>query len=222
MADMQVAQSSPEFDSQSIASVQARLNELGFEAGTPDGVLGPRTIRAIMQFQARRGDPPNGQLSAAQLEALATLPRAASSLPFSDAPRASVEAQLPGYFIQRLQTVLNALGYNAGPEDGVIGQGMRQAIAQYQADMGLVGEGTITAETITALEREGLAFLSGSIQQVNAGQVSRPSFNCANAGTAPERAICADATLGELDRMMADAYKIALAASPGQQEAIRQ
>jgi len=47
--------------------IQTRLNALGYDAGTPDGVAGPRTRRAISNFQASIGEPETGALSEAQL-----------------------------------------------------------------------------------------------------------------------------------------------------------
>jgi peptidoglycan hydrolase-like protein with peptidoglycan-binding domain len=38
-----------------VSKAQKRLKELGYDAGTPDGVLGARTTDAIGQFQASRG-----------------------------------------------------------------------------------------------------------------------------------------------------------------------
>lgn len=53
-----------------IAQAQARLNALGFNAGTPDGIPGARTRQAVMQLQQSRGLPTTGQLDAATLGAL--------------------------------------------------------------------------------------------------------------------------------------------------------
>ena len=39
----------------SIYKVQVRLNELGYDCGTPDGAKGPRTTEAIKQFQRDNG-----------------------------------------------------------------------------------------------------------------------------------------------------------------------
>lgn len=50
--------------------IQSRLNALGYDAGTPDGVSGPRTRRAIANFQASIGEPETGTLSEAQLATL--------------------------------------------------------------------------------------------------------------------------------------------------------
>lgn len=43
--------------------VQVALNHFGFDAGTPDGALGPRSRSAISQYQAVLGYPPTGQLT---------------------------------------------------------------------------------------------------------------------------------------------------------------
>lgn len=43
--------------------VQVALNHFGFDAGTPDGALGPRSRSAISQYQAMLGYPATGQLT---------------------------------------------------------------------------------------------------------------------------------------------------------------
>lgn len=53
-----------------IAKAQARLNALGFDVGTPDGSLGPRTRGAISRFQTSKGLTANGDLSPETLNAL--------------------------------------------------------------------------------------------------------------------------------------------------------
>ena len=55
---------------QSLA-LQRRLNELGFDAGEPDGIPGSRTKAAIRAFQRAAGLPQDGHPSAALLEQLA-------------------------------------------------------------------------------------------------------------------------------------------------------
>jgi peptidoglycan hydrolase-like protein with peptidoglycan-binding domain len=46
--------------------VQTRLNALGFDAGTADGLVGPRTRNAISDFQMSIGAVPTGRLTAAE------------------------------------------------------------------------------------------------------------------------------------------------------------
>jgi membrane-bound lytic murein transglycosylase B len=55
---------------QSLA-LQRRLNELGFDAGEPDGIPGSRTKAAIRAFQREAGLPQDGHPSADLLEQLA-------------------------------------------------------------------------------------------------------------------------------------------------------
>src|ERR1700726_1878691 len=45
-----------------LQQAQTLLNEKGFNVGDVDGVLGPRTRRAVMAFQRQRGLEPTGQI----------------------------------------------------------------------------------------------------------------------------------------------------------------
>ncbi|MCR9268549.1 MAG: peptidoglycan-binding protein [Hyphomonadaceae bacterium] len=56
--------------------------------------------------------------------------------------------------IEAIQTVLNGLGYDAGPADGLAGAGTRTAIRAFQADSGLATTGEIDAALIEALNAE--------------------------------------------------------------------
>ena len=53
-----------------IQSAQASLSERGFDVGTPDGVMGPRTARAIREFQAAADLPVTGKVDKALMKAL--------------------------------------------------------------------------------------------------------------------------------------------------------
>jgi Putative peptidoglycan binding domain len=50
--------------------VQARLNNLGFECGKPDGVIGEKTQAALLAFQKKHGLPESGECCAATREKL--------------------------------------------------------------------------------------------------------------------------------------------------------
>lgn len=52
------------------ATIQNRLNALGFNAGTPDGKFGTQSIEAIKAFQRSRGMAPDGYATPALLAAL--------------------------------------------------------------------------------------------------------------------------------------------------------
>lgn len=56
-----------------VAAAQRALNGRGHEAGTADGLIGPRTRAALQAFQLQRGLPADGYPDAATLEALGVL-----------------------------------------------------------------------------------------------------------------------------------------------------
>jgi peptidoglycan hydrolase-like protein with peptidoglycan-binding domain len=47
-----------------VAEMQKRLNELGYQAGPADGKSGPRTVNALKKFQHDHNLPVTGQLDA--------------------------------------------------------------------------------------------------------------------------------------------------------------
>ncbi|MEM8686908.1 MAG: peptidoglycan-binding protein [Pseudomonadota bacterium] len=53
---------------------QKLLNAIGYDAGVPDGQMGPRTARAIRQFQSQHGHQPTGTVTPKLLEQLRNLP----------------------------------------------------------------------------------------------------------------------------------------------------
>lgn len=53
-----------------VEKAQRLLNALGFDAGKADGVLGPRTHRAIEAYQRSHNLPPTGELDEVTLSAL--------------------------------------------------------------------------------------------------------------------------------------------------------
>ncbi|MEJ8473343.1 peptidoglycan-binding protein [Roseibium algae] len=53
-----------------VQSAQEKLNKLGFETGTPDGEIGPRTRSAIRAFQRSLGKPETGDVDADLIEQL--------------------------------------------------------------------------------------------------------------------------------------------------------
>jgi peptidoglycan hydrolase-like protein with peptidoglycan-binding domain len=54
----------------STREVQERLNALGYDVGTPDGSAGPRTAKALREFQQAQGIPVTGRVDAATTGAL--------------------------------------------------------------------------------------------------------------------------------------------------------
>jgi membrane-bound lytic murein transglycosylase B len=52
------------------AQLQSLLNRAGYDTGTPDGVVGPKTRAAVLAFQAASGLPADGHVSGLLLERL--------------------------------------------------------------------------------------------------------------------------------------------------------
>jgi localization factor PodJL len=48
--------------SKAIRNIQAILNNNGFDAGPPDGVMGKKTVSAIKEFQASIGMAATGEI----------------------------------------------------------------------------------------------------------------------------------------------------------------
>lgn len=79
----------PGYNRAMVREIQQRLNALGHDAGTPDGVYGPGTGRAIRAFESERGLAVTGRPSESLLAALraaepvapATAPKSASATP---------------------------------------------------------------------------------------------------------------------------------------------
>jgi len=57
-----------------VVKLQKRLNELGFNSGTADGDFGPRTKRAVIEFQRKRGLDADGIVGPRTREALGSAP----------------------------------------------------------------------------------------------------------------------------------------------------
>ncbi len=53
-----------------VKQTQMLLNKLGYKVGTPDGVAGPRTRNAILNFQRKTGIAPTGAISAELIKTL--------------------------------------------------------------------------------------------------------------------------------------------------------
>ncbi len=63
------------------------------------------------------------------------------------------EALDPKVVVRAAQTMLNELGFSAGPADGIMGPRTRDAIKAFQTDNGMIPTGIATPDLLTALQR---------------------------------------------------------------------
>ncbi|MBY0565663.1 MAG: lytic murein transglycosylase [Hyphomonadaceae bacterium] len=126
-----------------IIELQTLLTSLGYNAGSPDGLFGSNTRRAVRAFQTDQALPADGFPTSTLLQRLRT--RAGVT---PDPPREPQPLQRAG--IRELQRLLNRLGYNAGVADGRIGARTRNAIRAFERAQGLEAQGRATDVVLDA------------------------------------------------------------------------
>jgi peptidoglycan hydrolase-like protein with peptidoglycan-binding domain len=68
-----------DLDPAAIRMIQQALNSKGFEVGSPDGIWGDRTVRALREFQRSQGIEPRGEPDVYTIAALGLLPEGQST-----------------------------------------------------------------------------------------------------------------------------------------------
>ena len=116
-----------------------------------DRVAARMTRAQVAQAQqlARQWKPDKGRQSAAAEAPVETVAQAPSSPAVAAAP-----ATRAGNTVARIQRLLNANGYDAGPADGKSGRKTREAIRRYQADSGLFQDGEPSPSLLTFMEAQ--------------------------------------------------------------------
>ncbi|HVL91288.1 MAG TPA: N-acetylmuramoyl-L-alanine amidase [Actinomycetota bacterium] len=72
---------SPQMRGDDVRELQQRLSKLGFDPGRIDGILGPQTIRVVVEFQRNYGLPPDGIIGASTIRALIGMPSLGGDTP---------------------------------------------------------------------------------------------------------------------------------------------
>lgn len=146
-----------------VKSVQARLQELGYYAGSIDGVYGSGTTEAVRFFQARNSLTVDGKVgpnTANVMYSGAAIPAYAGDAS-TPTPTPTPEPQVtPGQTLRLgaqgddvvlLQVRLMALGYLSGKADGIFGSATGAAVAAFQLRNGLTADGIAGTKTYKKL-----------------------------------------------------------------------
>ncbi|MDO5371196.1 peptidoglycan-binding domain-containing protein [Paracoccus sp. (in: a-proteobacteria)] len=145
--------------------VQRALVAAGHDTRGVDGTFGSGSRRAIRDWQAARGVPATGYLTAEQVRLLKGEASAASppvpatpAAPVVAGPGASAEDEaglgLTELARVEVQARLSALGYEPNGVDGRFGPGTRRAISAWQGDNGLAATGFLNADQLARLRAQ--------------------------------------------------------------------
>ncbi|MFT5450341.1 MAG: peptidoglycan hydrolase-like protein with peptidoglycan-binding domain, partial [Gammaproteobacteria bacterium] len=138
-----------------VKRIQNGLNQLGYDAGTPDGVAGGATRNAISTFEREVGLPQTGAVSA---KLLGRLEQRVDELPKPKvfAPPANERER-----VERIQRALSKLGFDAGSPDGVAGDQTDAAIKRFQTRAKLTRDGNTSDALLKRLETPQLTSEAG-------------------------------------------------------------
>ena len=129
-----------------VEDIQRDLTSMAMYDGDIDGLNGPRTRAAIINYEKKYELPARGLPSSRLLEHIRFNKRileAVKSSPAPDEPGADHKVHL-------VQTGLAELGYSPGPVDGVLGEQTKQAIREFERHRRL----RVTGEVSDMLIRE--------------------------------------------------------------------
>ncbi|MDY6795629.1 MAG: peptidoglycan-binding protein [Actinomycetota bacterium] len=150
-----------------VSDVQKRLADLGFsppgfEAEVREAYYGETTVRAVREFQEKRGLHANGSVDETTWQELVE-----ASFSLGDRFLYLRIPPFRGDDVREIQSYLNRLGFNAGREDGIFGQDTDRALRAFQHNMGLPVDGIAGSSTIACMMRLRHALKDTSVAEVH-------------------------------------------------------
>lgn len=133
--------------SEQVADVQARLRGLGFKIEDEGASFGDSTHVAVRTFQQTRGILVDGIVGPQTWQHLVE-----ASWRLGDRTLYVKFPPMRGDDVSTLQTRLNALGFDAGREDGIFGPLAHEAVREFQKEYGVLEDGMFGRRTLEALE----------------------------------------------------------------------
>lgn len=153
---------------EAVRDLQRRLAALGHDTSADEpGEFGPPTEGAVRAFQEQRRLDVDGVCGPQTWAALVE-----SGFALGDRTLYFRQPMLRGDDVTDLQRQLNALGFDAGREDGILGEQTAVAVAEFQRNVGLAPDGFCGWSTVAALRRVG-TLAAGSVASVREREMLR-------------------------------------------------
>lgn len=133
--------------SKTIAAIQRKLAENGYEPGAADGVQGNMTRAAIMAYQHDNGLRVTGSASDQLLKNLILGASVVNAVPEGSQEVPNETKSL----VMAVQLTLTKLGYDPGPADGLQGAATSRAIEEFERDRNLTVSGRISGRLVESL-----------------------------------------------------------------------
>jgi N-acetylmuramoyl-L-alanine amidase len=152
-----------------VRDLQLRLGALGYSGIAADepGEFGPATQTAVRAFQEARGLVVDGVCGSQTWAALVE-----SGFALGDRMLYFRRPMLRGDDVAELQRRLNALGFDAGREDGIFGEETETALRDFQRNAGVAADGICGPATVAALTHLG-SLAAGSVASVREREMLR-------------------------------------------------
>ena len=124
-----------------VQRIQRCLNSVNNAGLATDGIFGPLTQAAVMNFQRSRGLNPDGIVGPLTWEAL--MPACYGGQTMGEYPGFLIREGARGDYVQHIQTCLNRVNNTGLATDGIFGPLTRAAVVNYQSANGLTPDGIV-------------------------------------------------------------------------------
>ncbi len=212
-----------------VADVQKRLIELGYMAGSADGVFGRSTVEAVKSFQksnkikadgiaggeTQRIMYANTAIAATGTAAATTGTSTAGTTTADTTPSTSSTAGTPstktlrlgdrGNDVKSLQDRLVALGYLSGKADGIFGAATQKAVVDFQKKSSLTSDGKAGTVTQNLLYSGGAKAADGTTASVPSSTTGATEYATLKRGMTSNAVKTLQQSLKDLGYMTANA-----------------